>query len=53
MLMVQIVPFVFSKFRIFQMNQQVAMPQQQEELQTVTHKKVVVRTIQTRDGQVS
>ena len=35
------------------MNQQVAMPQQQEELQTVTHKKVVVRTIQTRDGQVS
>lgn len=32
--------------------QSVAVPQQQEELQTVTHKKVVVRTIQTRDGQV-
>lgn len=32
---------------------QVIQPPQQEELQTVTHKKVVVRTIQTRDGQVS
>ena len=32
--------------------QQVVPQQQQEELQTVTHKKVVVRTIQTRDGQV-
>ena len=32
---------------------QVMQPPQQEELQTVTHKKVVVRTIQTRDGQVS
>merc|ERR1712003_602393 len=31
---------------------QVMQPPQQEELQTVTHKKVVVRTIQTRDGQV-
>jgi len=36
----------------FQQQQSVAIPQQQEELQTVTHKKVVVRTIQTRDGQV-
>merc|ERR1719187_2710738 len=31
---------------------QVVQQPQQEELQTVTHKKVVVRTIQTRDGQV-
>merc|ERR1711990_1200281 len=31
---------------------QVMQQPQQEELQTVTHKKVVVRTIQTRDGQV-
>merc|ERR1711990_452277 len=31
---------------------QVMQPPQQGELQTVTHKKVVVRTIQTRDGQV-
>merc|ERR1712176_464782 len=31
---------------------QVMQPPQQEELQTVTHKKVVVRTIQTRDEQV-
>merc|ERR1712123_283174 len=35
-----------------QQQQSVAIPQQQEELQTVTHKKVVVRTMQTRDGQV-
>jgi len=32
--------------------QQIIPAPQQEELQTVTHKKVVVRTIQTRDGQV-
>ena len=42
-----------ASFNMNQFSQQVvqAAPQQ-EELQTVTHKKVVVRTIQTRDGQV-
>merc|ERR1712136_228999 len=43
-----------ASFNMNQFSQQVvqAAPQQ-EELQTVTHKKVVVRTIQTRDGQTS
>merc|ERR1712003_268905 len=41
-----------ASFNMNQFSQQVVQPQQQEELQTVTHKKVVVRTIQTRDEQV-
>merc|ERR1711868_219845 len=41
-----------NQMRFQQQPMQVMQPPQQEELQTVTHKKVVVRTIQTRDGQV-